>query len=455
MIFCRTLGPVEIKVDGAPAPPELLWRKNLALLLYLARSPARRRTRDHVIGLLWGDKDESAARHSLREAVRVLRRCAGEDAVNAEGDQIALADGAVELDTDQLEQLSARSAWSAAADLAGGEFLEGFSVPDSSPFEDWLTAERFRWGQRSIEALVRHAEDRLAEADTRAAEASARRALSLDPLSERALRTAMRTLALGGDRSAALDLFERFSSAAAKAGKGAPDQETKALVSRVRGGRDWHLPDYVRTGAPGAASRRAPLFGRERELSSVLQQWAQARSGRLGITVIEAEPGAGKTRLAEEVSARVTLEGGTCTSTRAVPADTGQPFSGIVGLLRGGLLDAAGVASAHPSALAAVGTQVIEWAERFRSRERDPAPWSLVKAASDILRAASTEQPLLLLIDDAQWLDDDSYRAIETVARDLAGSPILILLATAPEPPHPRLSELRARIGSRRDYPAD
>ena len=35
MISCRTLGPFEVLVDDAPAPPELLWRKHLGLLIYL------------------------------------------------------------------------------------------------------------------------------------------------------------------------------------------------------------------------------------------------------------------------------------------------------------------------------------------------------------------------------------------------------------------------------------
>jgi len=119
--------------------------------------------------------------------------------------------------------------------------------------------------------------------------------------------------------------------------------------------------------------------------------------------------------------------------------------------MRGGLLDAAGVSGAHPSALAAIGEQVTEWAERFRGGSRDAAPWSLATAASDILRAASAEQPLLLMVDDAQWLDDDSYRDVEAITRNLAGAAILILLASAPEPSHPRMAELRTRIG--RDIP--
>jgi len=83
MIVCRVLGPIEILVDGSSAPAELLWRKNLALLVYLARSPKRTRSRDHLVGLLWGEKPESAARHSLNEAIRVLRKHIGESGLES------------------------------------------------------------------------------------------------------------------------------------------------------------------------------------------------------------------------------------------------------------------------------------------------------------------------------------------------------------------------------------
>ena len=88
MILCRTLGPVELSVDGSPAPPELLWRKHLALLVYLARSPRRTRSREQLVAMLWGDRTESAARHSLSEALRVIRRHAGDAAVDLSVGQV-------------------------------------------------------------------------------------------------------------------------------------------------------------------------------------------------------------------------------------------------------------------------------------------------------------------------------------------------------------------------------
>src|SRR5256885_13030447 len=106
VIVCRTLGPVDGSVTGAGAPPALLWRKNLALLVYLARSPKRLRTREHLVGLLWADKPEKDARHSLNEAVRVLRQSTG-GGLESDAAQVRVAPGAVELDTDALEAFAA------------------------------------------------------------------------------------------------------------------------------------------------------------------------------------------------------------------------------------------------------------------------------------------------------------------------------------------------------------
>jgi len=446
VIRCRTLGPLDVTVDGAAAPADLLWRKNLALLLYLARAPTHRCSREHAIGLLWPDKDDAAARQSVREAVRVLRRYVGDDLLKTHGDQIDLLDGAVQLDTDQFETLVAQHDWRHATPLIGGEFVEGFTIPDASEFEDWLMAERWHWRARSMDALVRHAEERLAAGDVLGADEPARRALKLDPLSEHAVRILMRRLALAGDRSGALEVFEQFSRRAQRDGSTTVEPETRALVERLRRARAWHLPKEAVSPERSVAWRRAPLLGRERELATALAQWRHARDGHLALLVLEAESGGGKTRFAEELAARAALDGGAVVAMRAVPADVEHPDSGIVSLARGGLLEAPGVAGAHPAALAALAEQASEWAERFPARQ-PAAAWSLDAAIVDVLRVTSAEQPLLLICDDAQWIDAASYEMIEKLTRDLARARILLVLATTPEPAPPKLAQLRARIG--------
>ncbi|HEY9013653.1 MAG TPA: BTAD domain-containing putative transcriptional regulator, partial [Gemmatimonadales bacterium] len=204
MISCQTLGPVGLSVNGAPAPAELLWRKHLGLLVYLARSP-RGRTREHLIGLLWAEKPEAAARHSLNEAIRVLRRYVGEGQLDTSGGQVRLAPGSVRLDVDRLEQFASSGEWEAAARLVAGDFLEGFSIAGASEFENWLASERSAVRLRCIEVLTRFADELLRAGQAQEASAVALRALGLDPDSEPALRIAMRSLVLAGDRAGALE----------------------------------------------------------------------------------------------------------------------------------------------------------------------------------------------------------------------------------------------------------
>ncbi len=441
MISVRTLGPLEVRVHGGDPPDELMWRKNLALLLYLARAPAHRCTRDHAIGLLWPDKDQGAARQSLREAIRHLRRAVGDGQLRTEHDQLELAAGAVALDVDQFDRLVAEEDWAGAAALSRGEFVEGFGLPDASLFEDWLLAERGHWRRRMMDALLRHAEARLAAGDLLGADEPARRALQLDTTSQGALRTLMRRLALAGDRAGALALYGQFLKRAAEEGV-APEPETTALAARVRSQREWKLPSNV-------AARRVPLFGREKELAQILAHWRTVRAGQLALMMIEAPAGGGKTRMAEEVMARTALDGGVCVATRAVSADQQQAMSGIVALTRGGLLAAPGIAAASAGALAAIAREASEWAERFPAAAQAPNAMPLAAGVIDVLKAASVEQPLLLVLDDAQWLDDASLGVLETMVRDLRAAPVLILLATTPEPagPPPRLTALRAAVG--------
>src|SRR5256884_8576545 len=203
-VYCRVLGPARVTVDDAPAPPELLWRKHLALLVYLARSPRKSRTREHLVGLLGSDRDEKQARHSLSEALRVLRQVLGDAAVQADVDQVRLAADGVTLDCDRFAALAERGEWDAAAALVEGEFLEGLALPGENGFETWLGAERALWRARGLDALVQCAEAQLARGETAAATRAALGAVGLDPTSEPAARAAMRALALARDRAAAL-----------------------------------------------------------------------------------------------------------------------------------------------------------------------------------------------------------------------------------------------------------
>jgi DNA-binding SARP family transcriptional activator len=447
MILCRTLGPVELSVDGGPAPPELLWRKHLALLVYLARSPRRGRSREHLIGLLWGDRTEAAARHSLSEALRVIRHHAGEGSVEVAVGQVRLGPASVQLDVDRMEELAAAGEWAAAAELVSGEFLEGFALAEASEFEDWLAAERELWGRRGVEVLVSCAEAHSQLGKVEEALGFAGRALGLQPASELAIRCAVRCRSLAGDRAGALALFERFEARLSEEMGVEPTEETRLLMERVRRER----APQAETQGPLAAEApvvRPPLEGRGQELRRLLEAAVgSARARRAILLVLEGDAGMGKTRLLDELLTRLRLDGIPVAAARAVEADRAEPWSGVLALARGGLLEAPGIGAGPPAALGAFAAVLPEWADRFSGAASQGATHSFGRALAEALRAAVDEQPVVLAVDDAQWLDQDSALALGAILRDLAATPLTLVLAIAPYPPRPELDELRVKIG--------
>jgi DNA-binding SARP family transcriptional activator len=445
VILCRTLGPVDVSVDGGPAPPDLLWRKHLALLIYLARSPRRARSRDHLVGLLWGDRTEASARHSLSEALRVIRRHAGEASVDTTGGQVRLAPGFVEVDVDQLEALAGAESWGAAAELIAGEFLEGFAVPGASEFEDWLAAERELWRRRGVEVLVRGSETLAQAGRTQDASALAARALALEPMSERALGATLRCLSLAGDRAGALEVFDRFRARLAEVGA-EPGEETRALVERVRRERGVR-PEVAAAWSDGESVVRPPLEGRATELGRLLGAVGRsARDRQAALLVLEGESGVGKTRLLQELLARLRLDGTSIAAARAVEADRAEAWSGVLAIARGGLVEAEGVGTAPPEALAAFAAVLPEWREQFPGAPVGAAH-PLARALVETLQAAAEDRPVVIAVDDAQWLDQNSASALGAILRDLSGAPLTVILTVVPHPPRPELDELRSRIG--------
>jgi len=447
MIYCRVLGPIEVTVDGGPAPSELMWRKNLALLVYLGRSPKASRSREHLIGLLWPDKSASLARRSLNQALVPIRRCLGKGKILATADLVRIAPGVVRLDTDDFDALAKAGDWRGAAALVAGTFMEGVAVPDASEFDNWLSTEQRQWNQRSVDALLRTAEIELEAGHAREAAAIAHRARAIEPTSEAAARIGMRALALDGDRAGALKTLEELKARLDADLKTLPSAETTALGERIRRERDRPPPSREMSGLT-AERRRAPLVGRESELAKLWRAWRRGpATGTAAVAVVAGDSGVGKTRLVDELVGRTRLEGAVTALIRAVDGDAQVPWSGLQGLARGGLLDASGVAAASPQALVWFTERLPEWADRFPTVRTATPHSSPAQAFSDVLAAALEEQSIVLVVDDADRLDSDSLHALGSLLRDLAKQPLLLILTVPGVPVRSELDVLQTRIG--------
>jgi DNA-binding SARP family transcriptional activator len=224
-------------------------RKATALLAYLAVSeqPQRRAT---LAALLWPDTDEQKARGALRRTLSVLRSALADRWLEADGDTIDLDRASVRVDVIEFRRARREGRLDDAAALYAGDFLAGFSLRDSSAFDDWQAAEADALRADYGDALSGLAAGAERNGDLAAAIGHARRRLALDPLHEPAHRELMRLLARSGDRTAALRQYRDVVRLLDQELGVAPAAETRALHDAIEAGtlRD-EQPAEVRTAA--------------------------------------------------------------------------------------------------------------------------------------------------------------------------------------------------------------
>jgi DNA-binding SARP family transcriptional activator len=433
MIEIQCLGPTVVTLDGGQPPPELLWRKHLALLVYLALSP-RGRTRDHLVGLLWPEKEEAKARHSLNEALRVIRRVA-EDGLVTEGDLVRLDPSVVSLDLDEVDELGRAT-----------EFMEGFSVPDAPAFEDWMGVERNKRRGQSLEKLATAAADAVARGDLATGRAVAQRAMDVEPLHEPSVRVLMRIHALEGARALALQVYDRLSELLSRSLGLEPDLETLELAKRIRDQR-------IVRGAPPpdtAAHELVPMVGPGRDcLSKCVSVWHSTQVGRPTVIVLRGDPGTGKTRVGDELAARARLEGAVVAQARAFENDRVDAI--WYALLRGGLA-VPELGGAAPEVLAALGNTDPDLLTRFPSA-REVVSATVPEPFAQAVFAVAEVRPVLLVFDDADRAEQRLIESITAMVQRAGAARLCVLLTASSGSLQVGVDELSQRIG--REVPGD
>jgi DNA-binding CsgD family transcriptional regulator len=169
---------------------------------------------------------------------------------------------------------------------------------------------------------------------------------------------------------------------------------------------------------PPAAHRRGRLRGRSWERERLGHLLTGIRSGRSGVLVLRGEPGIGKTALLEELVEQASG----CLVARAagVQADMELPFAGLQQLF-GSMLGPL-------ERLPGPQREAVEVAFGLRS---GPAPdrFEVGLAILGLLAEVTEEEPLVCVVDDAQWLDQASARTLAFVARRLMAESVVLVFA--------------------------
>ncbi len=316
----EVLGSLQVSIADSPITT-LESAKVRALLAYLTVEADRPHRRESLVGLLWPDCSEEAARHNLRQALFNMRQILGDH--NANPPYLLISRDAIQfnresdysLDLDRfnhyfytceenLSQCKEDCSIHAArleemVKLYRGEFLQQFFLEDSTEFEDWAVLQRENMHQRVLEAHSYLANYYEMHGDFKAAHQHTLRQLELDPWREEAHRQMMRVLALDGQRSAAIVQYETCKQVLADELDVEPSAETRELYDQIRLGtlspKTVPVAQYTTVPLQNLPIQLTPFIGRELELVQLGKLIADAECRC--ITLV-GPGGMGKTRLA-------------------------------------------------------------------------------------------------------------------------------------------------------------
>lgn len=168
----------------------------------------------------------------------------------------------------------------------------------------------------------------------------------------------------------------------------------------------------------GAAG--GPIFGRERELAR-LERLVDGVSECGAALLVRGEPGIGKSSLLAAARRRAEEAGMRVLRTAGVQSEAQLPFAGLHQLVLPILGQADRLPTPQRAALlAAFGMEeVAEAPDRFL----------IALAVLELLSDAAQGAPLLVVVEDAHWLDRSTADVLAFVARRVEHEPLVVLLA--------------------------
>ena len=445
-VVAQILGPLRLWRDGAELNTGP--RQQTFLLALLLAREGRPISTDELVDLIWGDDAPASALNTLHKYVGALRRLlepnlsarevgsylfrrgngylftAGPSELDLVGFRKFVAAANIELSEHRNDDGSRLlrggveicGPGSAGDGLAQGPAAMSIFAGLNEEFFDTCTAAA------ALAVSIGRPERVLAALHL---------AATIAPLHEPVQASLVATLGAAGRQVEALSVFRAVRSRLAEDLGLDPGPTLEAAHRRVLSRTTTTRPgdsDAETVVAPDVTKQAAGgLVGRADELATLRSAVDAASAGRVGLAIVEGEPGTGKTRLLEEIAtaaertdARVVW--GSCLEGAGTPSM--WPWVQAVGALLKFLppgqwqewLDGDLGRLIEPRAVVLAGSAMTDTGTQFRLFER----------VVEIVGHVAAQRPLLIVIDDLHWADTASMQLFSHLTARLPGGTVVI-----------------------------
>ncbi len=461
------LGPLEVHAGGQRI--DLGTPKQRAVLAMMALTPGRVVAVDRLIDELWPDEPPASALASLQAYVSRLRRALAPDGRTARsGVVMSRAPGYLldvppeSVDAIRFVRLvkAGRSALVEGDAPAALTTLDGaLAMWGGDPLPELAEGPLGQAERSRLSELRRSAREDRFEALLRLGRpgevlADVESALAEAPYAERLWRQLMLALYRSGRQGEALATYRRAQQRFDDDLGISPGPSLRQLHRDILREEVEPVPLVLREPEADRDGTIAPagLVGRKQELETVQRALAAATGGQGSLLLVTGDPGIGKSAVLEALTVRAGAMGGVVATGQGIDSDPAPAYLPWAQALRV-LVTAVGgeaVAAAFepygnvPAVLDPSLADIVRLPPAEQLADTELARTRLFQGLVDGLRRLSRVRPLVLIIDDAQWLDSASVLLVQLLASRLVDARIVLVLAYRDRELPPDVSLARA-----------
>lgn len=185
------------------------------------------------------------------------------------------------------------------------------------------------------------------------------------------------------------------------------------------------------------------LFGREAEFESLLKHWRETLAAHGHLALVTGEAGIGKSALVAALHARALSEGGECIVCQCSPYESASALYPIIqslpqwlGQWYEGVSPEESLRRLLPAEKATLLTEVIGRSSDVGVLSAKDKRELTLTAMAELVAQKSQTHPLLLLVEDAHWIDATSLEWLDELTRYLSVNKIFMVITARQEFEH-------------------